>query len=262
MAPASDASTNPIISISNLAKSFGGLQAVKKVDLKIYPGERHSIIGPNGAGKTTLFNMISGELIPTAGSIRINDVDVTKMPSYKRVPLGLARTFQVTNLFFDMSVLENVVLALQGLSPAKFVMWKPMTSYKNVYNQAEHMLKQFDVWDLRDERVDCLSYGDQRLLEVILGLSSNPSILALDEPTAGLSSAETEKMVSVLTKIDSGLTILLIEHDMRVAFALTQSMTVLADGEIVARGTVEEIQGNKKVQEIYLGTGDKDDSGS
>ncbi|MDW7740075.1 MAG: ABC transporter ATP-binding protein [Bacillota bacterium] len=243
----------PIVVIENVTKRFGGLVAVDDVSLKVYPGERHSIIGSNGAGKTTLFNMISGELSVTSGKIYIKGIDVTDMKTYKRVPLGLARTFQITNLFPTLSVLENVILGLQGIKPSKFVMWKPLSSYREYYEEAENLLNQFDLWRLKDTLVKNLSYGDQRLMEVILGLASKPEILALDEPSSGLSSAETDRLIDVLNGLEKELTIILIEHDMKVAYDVTENMTVLADGVVVAEGTVEEVRNNERVKEIYLG---------
>jgi len=249
----SDGSIEPILRCEKLSKRFGGLRAVSEVDLTVLPGERRCIIGPNGAGKTTLFNLISGELAPTDGKIFIGGKEATHLSSYERVEWGLARTFQVTNLFPQMTVLENVLIALTGCRKAKFVMWKPLNSYRELYERANELLEEFGLLPLSSQLVRNLSHGDQRLLEVVLGLSSNPSLLALDEPSSGLSSAETEKLVGILNSIDPGVALLVIEHDMRVAFDCVGSMTVMYEGEIVAGGTTDEVKNNPRVQEIYLG---------
>lgn len=258
--PAPTIPGEPILRCERLSKNFGGLQAVAGVDLSILPGERRCIIGPNGAGKTTLFNMISGELSPSSGKVFIGGKEVTRLPSYGRVQHGMARTFQVTNLFNEMTVLENVILAILGYRAAKFVVWKPVSSYKRVYERATELLDRFALLHLHNQSVQNLSYGDQRLLEVILALSSNPTILALDEPSSGLSSAEAGKLVQVLNSLDPGLSLLIIEHDMKVAFDITESMTVMHEGTVLAEGSIEDIKVNPLVQEIYLGSGDSNDS--
>lgn len=253
---ATDISNEPILICRQLSKSFGGLKALREVDLSVLRGERRSIIGPNGAGKTTLFNVISGELAPTSGKIFLRGKDVTFLPSYKRLQRGLARTFQITNLFPEMTVRENVLMALVGCRPIKLVAWKPLSSYRPLYRRADELIDRFVLSPLRDEKVRNLSHGDQRLLEVVLGLCSNPSVLALDEPSSGLSSAETEGLVEILNSLDPGLTLLVIEHDMRVAFDVAKTMTVLHEGQVIADGMTEEVKRNPRVQECYLGTGD------
>jgi branched-chain amino acid transport system ATP-binding protein len=224
------------------------------VDLVLMHGERRSVIGPNGAGKTTLFNVVSGELGATSGKVFLNGKDVTGQPSYRRVEHGFARTFQINNLFPTMTVLENVVIALLGHQSARFVCWKPMSSYKTLHHRANEIIEQFGLSHLKNELVSSLSYGDCRVLEVVLGLSSNPSLLALDEPSSGLSSAEAGRLVEVLQSLDPSLALLVIEHDMRVAFELTQTMTVMCEGRVVADGLVEDVRNNPRVREIYLGT--------
>jgi branched-chain amino acid transport system ATP-binding protein len=254
----SASSTGPILRCEKLSKCFGALKAVWDVDLSVSAGERRSIIGPNGAGKTTLFNVISGELPSTSGRIFLCDKEITRFPSFKRLQCGLARTFQVTNLFREMTVLENVLLGLVGCRPTKLMVWKPLSSYKGLYERADELLEQFGLSNLRSEKLKNLSHGDQRLLEVVLGLCSNPLVLALDEPSSGLSSAETEKLVGILNTLDPALTLLVIEHDMRVAFHATKTMTVMHEGRIIADGTVEETRNNPRVRECYLGTGESE----
>lgn len=244
----------PCLVLEGLTKEFGGLIAVDHVDLEIKAGERHGIIGPNGAGKTTLFNLICGDLSPTEGKIVHFGQDVTRLRTHKRIALGMSRTFQINNLFPKLTVLQNVLLAAQGLQGTKYVMYRPMSSYKSLYDKAKDILEDFQMWDKRDVLVENLSYGDQRQIEVCLALIENPRLLLLDEPTAGLSRAETLTFTSILKKLDPDITILLIEHDMDVAFDLAENITVLQLGKRVASGNKEEIKADKTVQEIYLGT--------
>jgi branched-chain amino acid transport system ATP-binding protein len=240
--------------LEGLTKEFGGLIAVDHVNLEIKTGERHGIIGPNGAGKTTLFNLICGDLSPTEGKIVHFGQDVTRLRTHKRIALGMSRTFQINNLFPKLTVLQNVLLAAQGLQGTKYVMYRPISSYKSLYDKAKDILEEFQMLDKRDVLVENLSYGDQRQIEVCLALIENPRLLLLDEPTAGLSRAETLTFTSILKKLDPDITILLIEHDMDVAFDLAENITVLQLGKRVASGNKEEIKANKTVQEIYLGT--------
>lgn len=242
-----------IFECANISMNFGGLQVLSGVNIALAQGERRAILGPNGAGKTTLFNVICGELVPSQGSVLIRDKDVTKKPSFTRVHYGFARTYQVTNLFFDMTVLENIFVALHGCQSNKLMHWKPVLQSGDLYDRAIALLEQFAVASLRYEVVRNISYGDQRLLEIILALSSRPSILALDEPTSGLSVAETKQLVEVLNSLDSSLTILLIEHDMGEAFDVAQTVTVLHRGKVIADGTKGEIAHSSLVRDVYMG---------
>jgi branched-chain amino acid transport system ATP-binding protein len=245
----------PVLELVGLCKSFGGLQAVRGVDLRILPGDRKAIIGPNGAGKTTLFNMITGILRASAGQVLLFGRDVTAWPSHRRTALGMARTFQITSLFPRLSVLDNVLLAIKGVRKSKYVVWRPLSSYRDVYAKADHLLEQAAFLDRRDVEVRHLSHGEQRQLEIVLGLASDPKILLLDEPAAGLSSGESHEMAKFLMRLDPGLAILLIEHDMDVVFGVTDHISVLHFGQILETGKAEHIRGSQKVQEIYLGTG-------
>jgi branched-chain amino acid transport system ATP-binding protein len=244
----------PALELKALCKSFGGLQATRQVTLRIMPGDRKAIIGPNGAGKTTLFNLITGIYPATSGQVLLFGKDVTTWPSHRRTALGMARTFQVTSLFPGLTVLDNVLLAIKGLRPTKFVMWRFLSSYKEVYDKAYHLLEQANFLNRKDTQVRNLSHGEQRQLEIILGLASDPKILLLDEPAAGLSSGESTEMVEFLMKLDSKLAILLIEHDMDVVFDVADEISVLHFGEILESGSPEKIKNSSRVQEIYLGT--------
>lgn len=244
----------PVLELKALCKSFGGLQATRSVSLRIMPGDRQAIIGPNGAGKTTLFNLITGIYPVTSGQVLLYGKDVTTWPSHKRTAMGMARTFQVTSLFPKLTVLDNVLLAIKGLRASKFVMWRFLSSYKDVYDKAHSLLEQVDFLDRKDVEVRNLSHGEQRQLEIVLGLASDPKVLLLDEPAAGLSSGESVEMTKFLMKLDPNLAILLIEHDMDVVFDVASHISVLHFGEVLETGTPHQIHSSARVQEIYLGT--------
>ncbi|MEX2128262.1 MAG: ABC transporter ATP-binding protein [Xanthobacteraceae bacterium] len=245
----------PVLELKSLCKSFGGLHAVRDVSLRIFPGDRKAIIGPNGAGKTTLFNVITGILPATTGRILLFGKDVTGWPSHRRAALGMARTFQITSLFPKLTVLDNVLLAIKGVRRSKFVAWRLLSSYRDVYEKAEHLLEQASFLDRKDVEVRNLSHGEQRQLEIVLGLASDPKLLLLDEPAAGLASGESSEMVKFLTRLDPKLAILLIEHDMDVVFDVAARISVLNFGEVLEEGPTDQIRRSEKVQQIYLGTG-------
>jgi branched-chain amino acid transport system ATP-binding protein len=245
----------PVLELRSLCKSFGGLQATRDVTLRVMSGDRKAIIGPNGAGKTTLFNLITGIFPVTSGQVLLFGQDVTKWPSHRRTAMGMARTFQVTSLFPKLTVLDNVLLAIEGLKPSKFVMWRFLSSYRDVYEKAYGLLESVGFLDRKDTEVRNLSHGEQRQLEIVLGLASDPKILLLDEPAAGLSSGESAEMAQFLMKLDPDLAILLIEHDMDVVFDVAEQISVLHFGEILETGTPQQIHDSPRVQEIYLGTG-------
>jgi branched-chain amino acid transport system ATP-binding protein len=238
-----------------LSKSFGGLAAVREVTLEVLPGERKAIIGPNGAGKTTLFNLITGVFPSTSGEIVLFGKNVTGWPPHKRTALGMARTFQITSLFPKLTVLDNVLLALAGVGRTKLVMWKPLSSYERLQSRARNLLESAAFWDKRDVQVRNLSHGEQRQVEVVLGLASEPRLLLLDEPAAGLSSGESREMTGFLKRLDPSLAILLIEHDMDVVFDVVSSISVLHFGSLVESGSCQQIRKSERVQQIYLGTG-------
>jgi branched-chain amino acid transport system ATP-binding protein len=247
--------SQPVLELRDLSKTFGGLRAVRGVSLKIMPGERKAIIGPNGAGKTTLFNLISGIFPASSGQVLLFGKDVTSWPSYRRAALGMARTFQVTSLFPKLTVLDNVLLAIKGRRVSKFVMWRFLSSYRDVYDKAHGLLERAAFLDRKDTEVRYLSHGEQRQLEIVLGLAGDPDILLLDEPAAGLSSGESAEMAQFLQKLDRSIALLLIEHDMDIVFDVAGDISVLHFGEILESGPAERIRSSAKVQEIYLGTG-------
>ena len=240
--------------LDNVSRTFGGLRAVDGVNLTIRSGERRAVLGPNGAGKTTLFNLVSGELSTTGGRILFFDTDITKRPPHQRAALGIARTFQITRLFPNLSVVENVLLASEALDRRKFTMHRPLASYRDLVQRAADLMEQFGLSALQHERVRNLAYGDQRKLEVTLSMAGRPRLLLLDEPMAGLSAAERGAIQALLAKLDPSIAVLLIEHDVDVAFGFADTITVLAQGRVLAEGPKNEVSQNPAVQEIYLGT--------
>jgi branched-chain amino acid transport system ATP-binding protein len=247
------------LSLAGVTRSFGGLTAVNAVTLSVAPGERRAIIGPNGAGKTTLFSLISGETLSDAGEIRLFGRDVTRLAPHRRAALGMARTYQITNLFPRLSAFDNCVLAAQALSPVKLHLHRDMARYPAVLERARHVLDAVGLLDKGNAVVRDLSHGEQRQLEIALALAGEPRLLLLDEPTAGLSPAESSMMTALLKTLDPRMTLLVIEHDMDVAFQLTDRITVLHHGAVVADGTREDVTASALVQEIYLGAGELDD---
>ena len=223
------------------------------VSLELASGERHAILGPNGAGKTTLFNLICGIHSATSGRILLFGEDVSRVSVQRRAAMGLGRTFQITNLFTNLSVFRNLLLARQSLQPYRFNFFKPLSRYPRLIAETEDILQQWGISDKRDKIVSNLSYGEQRQLEVIMALANNPRLLLLDEPTAGLSPSETTSMTHFLSKLDDSITILLVEHDMEVVFSLAEKITVMHYGHVVAQGPTQEIKGNSGVMAAYLG---------
>lgn len=239
--------------LENLTKSFGRLEAVHRVSLTMEAGERHAILGPNGAGKTTLFNLVTGMHPVTSGRIFLFDREVSRLPVHRRAAMGLARTFQITNLFQDLTVFDNVLLASQAQESFRYSFYRSLKRYPGLTSRVEKIIDQWDLHDERNTIVGNLSYGDQRQLEVIMALANNPRLLLLDEPTAGLSPSETATMTRFIGELDSSITILLIEHDMDVVFSIAEKVTVMHFGHVIAHGPAEQIKGDPDVASIYLG---------
>lgn len=238
---------------SGVGKRYGGLEALAGVSLRVREGIRQAILGPNGAGKTTLFKILSGEIPPSSGTVSFRSRDITNQPPYRRAAMGIARTFQLTTLFPGLSVLENVILAVQGIRPTKYIPCRPVGRMGALVEEARRILDQVGLAGREALPVDSLAYGEQRLLEIGLALASRPTLLLLDEPTAGLARAEVSRIVALLRALPRAITILFIEHDMDVAFALAEIVTVLSQGQLIAEGLLDEIRANRLVQEIYLG---------
>jgi branched-chain amino acid transport system ATP-binding protein len=239
--------------IEDLTKSFGRLEAVHRVSLVLESGERHAILGPNGAGKTTLFNLITGIHSVTDGRIFLFEKEVSRLPMHRRAAMGLARTFQITTLFQELTVFDNVLLASQAQEPFRYNFTRPLNRYPALMSRVDEIMDQWNLKDKRGALVSNLSYGDQRQLEVIMALANNPRLLLLDEPTAGLSPSETAAMTRFISGLDDSITILLIEHDMDVVFSIAEKVTVMHFGHVIAHGPAEEVKGDPKVASIYLG---------
>jgi ABC-type branched-subunit amino acid transport system ATPase component/ABC-type branched-subunit amino acid transport system permease subunit len=239
--------------LEGIGKTFGRVRAVHDVSLTADPGTRRAILGPNGAGKTTLFNVITGVYKPSRGDITLFGRNVTGTPAHARTRMGLSRTFQITNLFPSLTVMNNVRLGILGVRRSKYLMHRPVTGLDDVTNRCRELLEMTELWDERDTQVGNLSYGHQRQLELIVTLASDPQVLLLDEPAAGLSLSESRSMVRLIKALDPRLTLLIIEHDMDVAFEVATEVTVMHQGEILAEGSADEIRGNETVREVYFG---------
>jgi len=241
------------LAVDDVTKSFGGVRALQGVTLSLNEGERLVLLGPNGAGKTTLFHSISGNIIASSGRIRLFGEDITQLPPDARARLGLARTFQITNLFAQLTVLENILLAVCGAQKLTFKFVRPLSGYDEVQKRARALLEEWGLADAADQVVRNLSYGEQRQVEVVMALSGAPRILLLDEPTAGLSPAETLRVVEMVRKLPRDMTIVMIEHDMDVAFEVADKIAVMHQGRVIAEGDEAAIRGNQQVTDIYLG---------
>ena len=243
----------PILEVNNLTKSFGGLRVTKGVNLTVNPGERHLLIGPNGAGKTTLFNLISGDLLSDSGSITLAGNNVTKLPTAKRAQLDLARTYQILTLFGKDNLLSNVKLALLGRLSLRWKCWGSFASQATLDESALNVLKLVGLDSKARLPLEQTSYGEKRRLEIAMALAQNPQLLLLDEPLAGLSTEERETIIDLLKQIDKKITILMIEHDMEVALAFADRITLLHYGEVITSGTRQEVVNDPRTREIYLG---------
>jgi branched-chain amino acid transport system ATP-binding protein len=241
------------LEITNLGKAFGTIHAVQDVSITADVGARLAILGPNGAGKTTLFNLISGLYRPSAGDISLFGKSIRRVPAHARAHMGLGRTFQITNLYPTLTVADNIRLGILGTHGSRYVVHSPVRRLASVNERSRELLKAIGLWERRDMEVRHLSYGHQRQLEIVMALASEPRVLLLDEPAAGLSVPETKRMVELIRSLDPALTLLIIEHDMDVAFELATEIVVLHNGRLLARGTREEIRASSTVRDVYLG---------
>ncbi|MGE3986538.1 ABC transporter ATP-binding protein [Pseudorhodoplanes sp.] len=241
------------IQTESLSKSFGGLHAVVDVSLSIAPGERRVLIGPNGAGKTTLFHCISGTHRPTSGRVLLFDKDISNVAENRRTALGMGRTFQISNICTDLSVRENLQLAAFGNDRRKWVMTRPAGSFADIGDRVERSLQNIGLAPRADELVKFLSYGERRQLELALALNSDPKVLLLDEPCAGLSPSERQGFSRIISALPRDITLLMIEHDIDIALALADRVTVLHRGRVILDGTPGEVQKDEQVREVYFG---------
>ncbi len=241
------------LKLEALRKSFGGLRVLNGVTMSVEPGERRAIIGPNGAGKTTLFNLISGELSATSGRVCLQGRDVTELKPHQRSVLGLARTFQKNNLFLGLSVFENVRLAVQRYRGISRNFFTPVGKFEAITTETYEILGQVGLSGQERVKAKNLSYGEQRQLEMAIALATGPKVLLLDEPTAGMSPAETTRTTQMIANLPKDLTLIIIEHDMDVVFSLAGRVMVLHYGEVLADGLPGEVKANPRVLEVYLG---------
>jgi branched-chain amino acid transport system ATP-binding protein len=245
----------PILRLRGVGRRFGGVHAVRDVDLEIRPGERRAILGPNGAGKTTLFNVISGEFPPTAGRIELFGRDVTPEPARKRARLGLSRTFQTSKLFLGMTVEDNLYLSLLGVRSGHLRIVRSREDAR-IRERAREMAHVVGLEGALGREVGELSHGEQRQLELGMARATDPKLMMLDEPAAGLSRAERVRLTELLRGLDPHITLILIEHDMDVALGVAGWVTMMHNGTVLVEGTPEEIRANQTVHELYLGSGE------
>ena len=254
-APATSAErAEPILRLRGVGRRFGGVHAVRDVDLEVRPGERRAILGPNGAGKTTLFNLISGEFAPTTGTVELFGADVTRMPARRRARMGLSRTFQTSRLFLGLSVEDNLYLAVLGVHDGHFRLVKNRED-SEMREKARAMAEAIGLVEQLDILVSELSHGEQRQLEVAMARVPEPKLMMLDEPASGLSRGERVALTDLLLALDPSVTLILIEHDMDVALRVAERVTMMHDGRVIVEGTPDEIRANETVHDLYLGRG-------
>jgi branched-chain amino acid transport system ATP-binding protein len=245
--------TPAVLATHGLTRSFGGLVAVRDVSISLHQGELHAVIGPNGAGKTTLVNMLSGEIRPTAGRIQLDSREVAGEPAWRMTRAGVGRSFQRTNIFPSLPVLENVRLAVQAVSPAPLRPFQHASSDRGLVDKARATLQRVGLGGTADRLAGALSHGEQRQLEIAMTLAGDPKVLLLDEPLAGMGPEESERLTGLLQGLAREHAVLLIEHDMDFVFAVADWMTVMAEGTVLAEGKPAAIRANTAVQQAYLG---------
>jgi branched-chain amino acid transport system ATP-binding protein len=245
--------TAAAVEVRDLCKAFGGIRAVDGVTFEVAPGERRALIGPNGAGKTTLFHCITGTLQATSGQVKLSGHDVTREPEYKRTKLGMGRTFQITNVFTELTLAENMALAIMGTDKRKWVPSRPVSTFPAVRDQMLSGLSAVGLGERVDHKVMLLSYGERRQLELALALGTQPKVLFLDEPCAGLSPSERQRIFAMVRELPRAITVVMIEHDMDVALGIADRVTVMNRGQVMAEGTPEQIQADPNVRQVYFG---------
>jgi branched-chain amino acid transport system ATP-binding protein len=243
----------PVLQTSELTKQFGGIVAANNVSLSVEKGARHALIGPNGAGKTTVINLLTGVLRPTAGRIALEGQDITDLEAHKRVQLGIARTFQINQLFADLTPLESIGLAVSERMELGRQWWRLVGSKSIVIEESVEILDRFHLADVMDERTATLPYGKQRLLEIALAIACRPRVLLLDEPAAGVPEAERHDILNAVAALPADVTVLLIEHDMDIVFSFADRISVLVNGAMFVEGPPEEVARDPRVKAVYLG---------
>ncbi len=242
--------------IRDLCKSFGGLRALDRVSIELEPHSVHSLIGPNGAGKTTLLNCVSGFVPPDSGHVVLVGSDVTRWPAHRLVAAGLVRTFQITTVFLELAVRENVELAARSRLGKNFDVLRPANRLRQAHDEAEEVLGAVGLLHKADLRGDQLGHGDKRVLEVAIALALNPKVLLLDEPTAGMSRSETDRIARLVRQTADRTSVLLVEHDTEMVLSISDKITVMTQGRVIADGSPEEVSRDTKVRDAYLGAVD------
>jgi len=243
----------PVLETRQLSKAFGALEVARAIDFKLVPGARHALIGPNGAGKTTLVNLISGKLRPTAGQVLLEGQDITRMSEARRVKHGIARTFQINTLFAGLTVLDNVAMAVSERYGAAWSLIKPLGLRRDIVEEAMRLISTLRLDDDAGRLVRELPYGRQRLVEIAIALALDPKVLLLDEPAAGVPSAESHIILDTIDHLPGDIAVLIIEHDMDVVFRFAKEITVLAQGAVLAEGSPEVVGNDPEVRSVYLG---------
>ncbi|MGV3653701.1 MAG: ABC transporter ATP-binding protein [Noviherbaspirillum sp.] len=243
------------LAATGITRRYAGFNALENINFSVEAGERRALIGPNGAGKSTMFDILGGQQAPSAGRISFGGADITEKPAHERALNGLARTFQRNNLCQGLSVLENVRLAVQAHSKVKRDLFRHWKAHAEVTERAAEVLRRLSLSRLASQLAGKLSYGDQRKLEIAMAVAGDPKVLMVDEPTAGMSPAETEEMVQVMQALPRSMSLLIVEHDMEVVAALADRITVLQNGHIIAEGLWSELQNDELVQRAYIGSG-------
>ena len=252
--PIGQVGSGAALELRGVTKMFGALVAMSDVTLSVRPGERRAVLGSNGAGKTTLFNCVTGDFLPSSGTIRLFGEDVTAFPAYERIRRGLRRTYQISLLFTGLTVADNVYLACRGVSRGRFSLLRPRRGDALVH-QADELIEAVRLTPVRETKVAELAYGQQRQLEIALALAGAPRFILFDEPAAGLSPTERRELVAILTGLPDHIGYIIIEHDMDVALRVAESVTMMHDGRIFKEGKPQEIEEDPEVQELYLGGG-------
>jgi branched-chain amino acid transport system ATP-binding protein len=245
--------TAPAVELKDVQKSFGNISIIRDLNLSVAQGERHALIGPNGAGKSTTFNLISGYMAPTSGSVLLRGQLISGLPPYQINRRGLSRSFQVTNVFANMSVWENLRCAVLWATGHRYAFWKSIDNLPEVRDRTAQILLDINLTARRDVPAGLLTYAEQRALEIGITIAGGADIILLDEPTAGMSHAETERAVALIRRLTERRTLLIVEHDMSVVFGLADRISVLVYGNIIATGTPEQIRSDPRVKEAYLG---------
>jgi branched-chain amino acid transport system ATP-binding protein len=242
-----------MLEVRNLCKNFGALRATDGIDFDVAEGETHAVIGPNGAGKTTFISQLAGNLRPDGGTVRFAGVDITRLSPPRRARLGLARSFQITSVYPEFSALDNVALAVQARAGHSFRFWRKARGDVALMEPAERVLAEVGLLQRKNILAANLAHGEQRQLEVAMALATNPRLLLLDEPMAGMGTEESQRMIELLSKLKQKKTIILVEHDMDAVFRLADRISVLVYGRVIATGTPEKIKMNEEVRKAYLG---------